>query len=295
MGPITSPPIAKEAVSPSPTNSPTTSLASASHEKHLEPGFKQLLSWSITDFVAIAKRNLLRYVRLPNLLVMSVVQPIMFVLLFNYVFGGVLKLTIQGSYIDYLMPGIFAQAVIFGSVQTGIGLAQDLSTGMFDRFRSLPMARSAVLVGRTLADTGRNVFVILLMAGVGAIIGFRFEAGITAAIAAMALVLMFGLSFSWLSAVIGLITKDVEAAQAASIIWIMPLTFASSAFVPVATMPGWLQAFAKADPVSHTANALRSLFMGGPVATQLWETIVWLVGILLVTVPLAVFLYRKAS
>lgn len=219
----------------------------------------------------------------------------MFVLLFTFVFGGVMKLHVHGSYIDYLMPGIFVQAVLFGSTQTGIGLAQDLTTGMFDRFRSLPMARSAVLGGRTLADGVRNLLVVLLMTAIGAMLGFRFHGGPAEAVAGLALVVAFGLSFSWLSAVIGLLAGDVESVQAASLIWILPLTFASSAFVPVATMPGWLQVFAKLDPVSHTADALRGLFSGGPFATQLWESVAWLLAILVVSVPIAVRLYRKAA
>ena len=292
------PPVAPSAPAPAPAPGQAVSLVAPSappapgHTDH-HPG--RSLDDAISDFLVIGKRNLLRYIRLPNLLVASTIQPVMFVLLFTYVFGGVMKLDLHGTYVDYLMPGIFTQAVLFGSTQTGIGLAQDLTTGMFDRFRSLPMARSAVLGGRTLADGARNLMVVLLMTAIGALLGFRFHAGVPAAIAGLALVVAFGLSFSWMSAVIGLLAGDVESAQAASFIWILPLTFASSAFVPVATMPGWLQAFAKADPVSHTADALRNLFSGGPVATQLWESIAWLVGILVVSVPIAVRLYRRAT
>ena len=267
-----------------------TSPPGRNRARHIARSFSKAAS----DFAVIGKRNLLRYIRLPNLLVASAIQPVMIVLLFTYVFGGVMKIYLHGSYIDYLMPGVFTQAVLFDSTQTGIGLAQDLTTGMFDRFRSLPIARSAVLGGRTLADGVRILAVVLLMAAIGILLGFRFHAGALAAIAGLALAVAFGISFSWLSAVIGLLAGDVESAQAASFVWILPLTFASSAFVPIATMPGWLQAFAKADPVSHTADALRSLFSGGPVGTQLWESVAWLSGILAVCVPVAVRLYRRA-
>ncbi|MDA8400069.1 MAG: ABC transporter permease [Actinomycetota bacterium] len=240
-------------------------------------------------------RNLLRYVRLPNLLVFTTVQPVMFVLLFDFVFGGVIKLVVHGPYIDYLMPGIFLQAVVFGSTQTGIGLAEDFSHGMVDRFRSLPMARVAVLTGRTMADTVRNIFVVLLMTGVGALVGFRIERGVLPAILVVIMAVVFGMAFSWISAVIGLITQDVEAAQAAGFIWILPLTFASSAFVPINTMPGWLQAFSKADPVTVVVGAMRGLLLGGPVATHLYESVAWVVGILVVCVPVTLRLYRRLS
>jgi ABC-2 type transport system permease protein/oleandomycin transport system permease protein len=217
----------------------------------------------------------------------------MFVLMFDFVFGGVIKLVVHGPYVDYLMPGIFLQAVVFGSTQTGIGLAEDLSGGMVDRFRSLPMARIAVLTGRTTADTVRNVFVVLLMTLVGFLVGFRLTHGILPAVAVLAMAIVFGTAFSWISAVIGLVTRDVEAAQAAGFVWILPLTFASSAFVPVSTMPGWLQAFSKVDPVTVAVDAMRGLLIGGPVATHLYESIAWVVGILVICVPSALRLYRR--
>src|SRR5205807_570608 len=207
-------------------------------------------AWVLSDALAMTKRNLLRYLRLPNLLVFSTVQPVMFVLLFAYVFGGAIK--VPGvNYKDYLMPGIFVQTVIFGSVQTGVGLSDDLAKGMIDRFRSLPMARSAVLAGRTLSDTVRNTFVVLLMTGVGLAIGFRFHGTFLESIAALVLAVFFGLAFSWISALIGMSVRDPEAAQAAGFIWIFPLVFASSAFVPISSMPSWLQVFTRNNPVSH--------------------------------------------
>ena len=250
------------------------------------------LSWAVNDALAMTRRNLLRYVRVPNLLVFSTIQPVMFVLLFTYVFGGAVRIP-SGSYKDFLLPGILVQTVIFGSTQTGVGLADDLSRGMIDRFRSLPMARSAVLAGRTLSDTVRNLFVVLLMIGVGLLIGFRFHAGFIAAVGAIVLAVLFGLAFSWISAFIGMAVRDVESAQTAGFIWIFPLVFASAVFVPVATMPGWLQSFARVNPVTNTAEAVRALCQGGPTASHVLHALAWVVGILLVFVPLSVRRYRR--
>jgi len=255
-------------------------------------------TWVVGDALTMTKRNLLRYLRLPNLLVFSTVQPIMFVLLFSYVFGGAIAgaLKLQGfpyDYIDFLMAGIFVQAVIFGSMQTGVGLADDLSKGLVDRFRSLPMARSAVLAGRTSSDTVRNVFVVILMTVVGYLIGFRFHGGFVGAIAGLGLAVLFGLAFSWISAFIGMSVRDPESAQAAGFVWVFPLIFASSAFVPVQTMPDWLQAFARNNPITHTVNAIRALTQGGPVWHDLWISLAWIIGILLVFIPLSVRRYRQ--
>jgi len=250
------------------------------------------LSWAVTDALAMTRRNLFRYVRVPNLLVFSTIQPVMFVLLFTYVFGGAVRIP-SGSYKDFLLPGILVQTVIFGSTQTGVGLADDLSRGMIDRFRSLPMARSAVLAGRTLSDTVRNLFVVLLMIGVGLLIGFRFHAGFIPAVGAIALAVLFGLAFSWISAFIGMAVRDVESAQTAGFIWIFPLVFASAVFVPVKTMPGWLQSFARVNPVTNTAEGVRALCQGGPTATHVLHALAWIVAILLVFVPLSVRRYRR--
>ena len=262
------------------------------------PGPLRRFGWTFTDTLVVAQRNLLRYVRLPQLLVFSTIQPVMFVLLFAFVFGGAIQ-TPGVDYINYLIPGILVQTVLFGASQTTVGLADDLSRGMIDRFRSLPMARSAVLAGRTLADSVRNVFVVLLMVGVGALIGFRFQGGFWEAVAAIALVIFFGFAFSWISALIGLAVKDTETAQVAGFIWIFPLVFASSAFVPVQTMPDWLQAFAKIQPISVTVNAVRLLTSGGQAPgvawSDVWWALAWAVGILVVFVPLAVAQYRRST
>ncbi|MGH2767955.1 MAG: ABC transporter permease [Actinomycetota bacterium] len=250
--------------------------------------------WVIADALAVSERNLLRYLRIPSLLVFSTIQPVMFVLLFAYVFGGAIR-TPGVAYIDFLIPGILVQTVVFGSTQTGVGLADDLSRGMMDRFRSLPMARSAVLAGRTLSDTARNVFVVTLMTGIGALIGFRFHAGLPAFLAGLALVVLFGMAFSWISATIGLAIADTEATQTASFVWLFPLIFASSIFVPLETMPGWLQAFARINPITSTVSAVRALSLGGPAAAHVWRSLAWVAGILIVFVPLSVRRYRRAA
>jgi ABC-2 type transport system permease protein/oleandomycin transport system permease protein len=250
--------------------------------------------WTVSDAWVMTRRNLLRYLRLPQLLVFSSFQPVMFMLLFNYVFGGAVN-TGGLKYIDFLLPGILIQTVVFGSIQTGVGLAEDLTRGMVDRFRSLPMARSAVLAGRTAADTLRNVLVVLLMTGVGTALGFRFQAGPALAIVAPILAVAFGFAFSWVSAFLGMSVKDAETAQVAGFVLVFPLVFASSQFVPIETMPGWLQAFAKVNPVTAAIDTSRALTLGGPLATSLWKSLVWTVGIAAVFAPLAVYRYRRAT
>lgn len=255
----------------------------------------QTLQWTISDIWVMTYRNLLRYIRLPQLLVFSTIQPVMFVLLFSFVFGGAIDIP-NLSYIDYLMPGILIQTVLFGSIQTGVGLAEDLSRGMIDRFRSLPMARSAVLMGRTLSDMVRNMFVVVLLVGVGYLIGLRFDTSLLHVVAALALTVLLGLALSWIAATIGLYVQDGESAQVASQIWIFPLIFASSAFVPPETMPAALKAFADVNPVTLTADAVRALTQtqGGEVWPALGGSLAWIVGLLVVFIPLAVRRYRRS-
>jgi ABC transporter DrrB family efflux protein len=248
---------------------------------------------AVGDIAAITKRNLLRIMRTPQLLTFSTIQPVMFVLLFRYVFGGAIP--IPGiRYVDYLMPGIFVQTTLFGGGSTAVGLAEDLKGGIIDRFRSLPMARSAVLAGRTIADLARNVLVVVLMTTVGVAVGFRFHGGFIPGLVGLLLVLAFGYAFSWVYASVGLLVKDPETAQVAGFIPIFPLVFASSAFVPVRTLPGWLQAFANVQPVSVTVNAVRALTQGGPVFHWLWQSVLWTVGLIVVFIPVAVARYRKS-
>jgi ABC-2 type transport system permease protein/oleandomycin transport system permease protein len=225
--------------------------------------------------------------------VFSTIQPVIFVLMFRFVFGGAID-TGRIPYVDYLMPGIFVQTVVFGAIAAAIGLATDLKSGLMERFQALPMARSAVLTGRTIADLARNVFVVILMMVVGFLVGWRIHTNVFALFAAALLVLLFGYAMSWIFATLGLAVRDPESAQAAAFPVLAPLVFASSAFVRVESMPGWLQVFADHQPVSLTASAVRALTVGGPTAGYVWQAVAWCVGILLVFAPIAVRLYRRA-
>jgi ABC-2 type transport system permease protein len=252
------------------------------------------LAGAANDSFAVATRNLIAYRRVPQLLVFSTIQPVIFVLMFRYVFGGAISLPGNTPYVDYLMPGIFVQTVVFGSLAAAIGLASDLKSGLLERFRSLPMARSAVLAGRTIADLVRNIFVVALMTAVGFAVGFHIHNGVVPFLAAALLVLMFGYTMAWVFATVGLAVGDPESAQAAAFPVLAPLVFASSAFVPVSSMPGWLQVFARHQPVSVTVSAARDLVLGGPVASDLVQSLAWMAAIVLVFAPLAVRLYRRA-
>ena len=220
------------------------------------------------SIAVITGRNLRRLVRVPTLLVFATVQPVLFVLLFSYAFGGAIHVPGVTRYIDYLLPGIVVLAIGFGASQAGVAIAEDLATGMIDRFRSLPIAAAAVLAGRVAADALRNLFVVGLMIAAGAAIGFRFHAGPAVALAAVALAVAAGLAFSWLNLLLGLAVRDPESAGLAGLFPVIILFFTSSALVPVATMPGWLQAFAKANPITVITGALRALCLGGPTTRR---------------------------
>jgi ABC-2 type transport system permease protein len=252
---------------------------------------------AVRDAVAVTWRNLIAYRRVPQLLVFSTIQPVIFVLMFRYVFGGAIVIPGSISYVDFLIPGIFVQTVVFGAIATAIGLATDMKSGLMERFRSLPMARSAVLAGRTLADLSRNVFVVMLMLVVGFAVGFRIHTDLLGLLGGIGLLLAFGYAMSWIFATIGLVVGDPETAQAAAFPLLAPLVFASTLFVDSATMPGWLQPWADHQPVSVTANAVRYLMLGetpqgGP--SDLWQSLAWIVGILVLFAPLAVRRYRRA-
>ena len=246
--------------------------------------------------MTVTWRNLTTLRRLPQMLIFSLVQPVIFVLMFRYVFGGAIHVK-GASYVNYLMPGVFAQTVAFGAIQTGIGLAEDLHKGLIERFRSLPMARSAVLSGRTLADLTRNVFVMCLMVAIGYLVGFRVQTNVFGLLGGMAIMLFFGFSLTWIFAIIGLSTTNAETAQAASFPILAPLVFASSAFVAVASMPGWLQGFAKYQPLSIAIDATRSMMLGGVFSSpgKVLASLAWSIGIIAVFAPLAVRRYRKAA
>jgi ABC-2 type transport system permease protein/oleandomycin transport system permease protein len=263
------------------------------------------LRWLVLDTLTVTKRNLISYTRIPEALFFSSVQPIMFVLLFRYVFAGAIR--IPGySYVDYMMPGIFVQTVAFGSMTTAVGLAEDLQKGLIERFRALPMARSAVLAGRTTADVIRNIFVMILLTAIGFAVGFRIGTNIGEYIAGVVLLLGFGYALSWGFAIIGLMAPNSETAQLMGFPVLFPLIFASSAFVPIASMPGWLQAFASNQPVSIVINAARDLMVGRPpassiashlftgsTASDIWHALAWIVGVFVFLAPLAVYRYRS--
>jgi ABC-2 type transport system permease protein/oleandomycin transport system permease protein len=250
--------------------------------------------WALADAWTVCWRNLLQVPRAPELLVFTTIQPVMFVLLFRYVFGGAISVP-GGSYVNFLMAGIFVQTVAFGSITTGIGLADDLGKGIVDRFRSLPMARSGVLLGRTLSDLVRNTFTVIVMLIVGVAVGFRPDGSAFEYILAFLLLLLFSFAFSWIAATVGLAVGSVEAAQSGGFIWLFPLTFASSAFVPVDSMPGWLQAFAEHQPVTVTVDAIRAWTLGTPIGTAGWQALGWCLGILAVFMPLSVAKYKRTA
>jgi ABC-2 type transport system permease protein len=250
---------------------------------------------AISDTVVMTARYLYHYLRKPSLLGLAVVQPVLFVLLWTYVFSGAIQTPGGVDYVDYLMPGLFILAIAFGSANTGVGLADDLARGLIDRFRAMPMARPALLVGRTLADTARNTFVVLLMVAVGYAVGFRFHAGAGPALAALGIPLLVGYLLSWISALIGLTVRDPETAGTASLLPIIPLAFTSSTFVPVQTMPDWLQAWANVNPITHAVDATRALALGGPTGGPLLRAVAWILGVLAVVVPLAIRRYRRVT
>lgn len=253
-------------------------------------------SWLLANIATVTGRNLRRrLVRVPTLIAFATVQPVLFVLLFNYAFGGAIHPPGVTRYIDYALPGIYVLAIVFGASQTGVAIADDLATGMVDRFRALPMTRSAVLAGRTVADAVRNLVVLALMTGVGYAIGFRFHAGAAAALGVIGLALVVGVVFSWIFSLLGLLVRDSESAGIGGLLAVIPLIFTSSTFVPVATFPGWLQAFAKVNPITVTVDALRALCLGGPTATRVWHAAAWLGGLLAVTIPAAVVRYRHTT
>jgi ABC-2 type transport system permease protein/oleandomycin transport system permease protein len=255
------------------------------------------LRWVFADTVTVTWRNLLAYTRIPEALFFSTLQPIMFVLLFRYVFGGAIPIPGGVPYVDYMIPGIFVQTVMFGAVSTSVGLAEDLQKGLIERFRALPMARSAVLAGRTSADLVRNVFVVLVMTGVAYAVGFRIGDGVIEYIFGALILLGFAYSMSWGFAAIGLAAPNSETAQVMAFPILMPLTFASTAFVPIQSMPGWLQAFVRHQPVSIVVDGARSLMVGGfyHSASSVWYSLLWIAGLLVVLVPLGVWKYRKTS
>lgn len=252
------------------------------------------LSRATRDAIVVTRRNLRHFLRKPRLLVFSTIQPVMFVLLFAYVFAGTVGQDLPEGldYLSYLLPGIFVQSTMFRTTQTAVGLAEDLEKGVVDRFRSMPMARSAVLVGRTLADLVRGMVVIVLMVAVGYLIGFRFTQGPVAAVGSMLVVGLFGFALSWAFVLVGLKVPGAEAAQSAGFVFVFPLVFVSSVFVPLETLPSGLAAFAAVSPITLAADSARALAIGsGPWLAPTLGTLAWTAGLLALFVPLSVRAY----
>jgi ABC-2 type transport system permease protein len=247
----------------------------------------------VPDTLLLTRRHLLRTARTPQIIVLSAITPVMFVLLFRYVFGGAIHIPGYANYVDYLMPGIVVQTALFGGSSAAVGVADDLSAGTTDRFRSLPTNRAAILASRTLADMIRLTYTIALVVTVGLLVGFRLHTGATQAVAAFAIAMLFGYASAWLFTLVGLLVRNVEGATLAGFMVTFPLIFASSAFTSTATMPDWLRTFADAQPVTPVANALRSLTNGGATEPAVLHSLLWSCGILIVAATLATWRFRK--
>ena len=247
----------------------------------------------VPDTLLLTRRHLLRTARTPQIIVLSAITPIMFVLLFRYVFGGAIHVAGYPSYVDYLLPGIIVQTALFGGSASAVGVAEELSAGTTDRFRSLPTNRAAILASRTIADLIRLTYTMALVITVGLLVGFRIHAGLPDALAAFGVAMLFGYASAWLFTLVGLLVRDVEGATLAGFMLTFPLVFASSAFTSTATMPDWLRAFADAQPVTAVANALRALTNGGAVEHSMIHAVAWSCGILIVAATLATWRFRK--
>jgi ABC transporter DrrB family efflux protein len=274
----------------------TTATAPVSEGLQIPPTpLADRLRFGVADTVTLTRRDLLIWARNPAFMFFTFIQPVMFVLLFRYVFGGAIPVKVRGGYVNFLMPGIIAQSAAFASFGTAISLARQLQKGVIDRFRAMPMARSAVLLGRLVADTLRLTVTVLVILAVGYAVGFRFENGVVPAVLMVVFGIAFGVVICTVSAYVGLAIKDEESVGSFGLVWLFPLTFVSAAFVPVQSMPGWLQAFAKNQPVTIVIDEMRALALGGPLALHAWQSAVWLAGIAAVFVTLAVRAYRNVT
>jgi ABC-2 type transport system permease protein len=253
------------------------------------------LALSVSDTLVLARRSLRRIPRQPDLLIAYTVQPVMFVLLFVYVFGGAIQ-TPGFDYVDFLMPGIIVQSIAFGGFATALGLSDDVRKGLIDRFRSLPMSRAAVLTGRTTSDIALNCLSLVVLLTVGFIAGFNFiDSDAAQIVLGIVLLLLLGYAFSWVFALVGLFSSSPETANAIGFTLLFPLTFASSVFVPAASMPDGLRQFAEANPFTTWSDAIRSLWIGTPPNSDVWMSFVWCVVLIAVFAPLAVGRYRKVA
>jgi ABC transporter DrrB family efflux protein len=265
---------------------------SPSLSKQMKPRVRPAIIWTLSDAFILAKRQITQIPRVPDELVTACFQPAIIVLLFSCLFGG--AIAIPGtSYVNYLMAGVMVQSVLFASANTGVGVATDLQKGLIDRFRSLPMTQSAVLMGRIFADQIRTFLIILVAWCVGLLVGFRPAGNIWECIAAIAILSLISFVFSWLSALVGLLFDSVEAVQQAAIIWLLPFLFGSSAFVPLATVPDWLRIFAQHQPVSIIMDAVRGLLLDHPDMTVITQSLIWCAALLVLLIPLAIWAYGR--
>jgi oleandomycin transport system permease protein len=255
----------------------------------------RVLRWAVTDSLVLAWRSLSRIMREPETLMDVTVQPLIFVLLFTYVFGGAIGHGSTHDYLQYELPGLLVMTVVFATLGTGLMLNQDITSGVFDRFRSLPIARSAPLAGAVLGDMVRYLISVAITIGFGLILGFRVTTNPLSAVAACLLLLAFALAMCWVSALIGMLVKTPQGVQAFGFIAFFPLVFGSNLLAPTETMPGWLQAFVKVNPMTLLTDAERGLFTGGPVATPAVQSMLWALGIFVVFAPLAVRVYRRRT
>jgi ABC transporter DrrB family efflux protein len=251
------------------------------------------LAYAASDTLVLAKRSLLRIPRQPDLLIGFTIQPVMFILLFVYVFGGAIETPGFDDYTDFLIPGIIVQSMVFGGFVTALGLAEDVKKGLIDRFRSLPMWGPAVLTGRILADVGTNIIQLVIMFSVGFVVGFWFSSSPLEVIAGLGLLLLIGYAFSWVFAFIGLVASSPEASNAYGFTILFPITFISSAFVPTDTMPDWLEPIAEANPFTTMVDAARALFLDVPAGNDVWGAVLWCIGIIAVFGPLSAWRYRR--
>jgi ABC-2 type transport system permease protein len=261
---------------------------------NLQPLKRPRIYWVVSDTAQLVRRSLLHIKQDPDQLLGVTIQPIMFIVLFRYVFGGAVH-TGGISYVNFLMAGIFVQTTAFASTTTSVSIASDLKEGIVDRFRSLPMVKSAVLSGHVIADLFRSLIATAVMIAAGLVVGFRPHANFLEWLAAIGLLLLTTLSFSWIGAIIGLLGKSIEFVQQVSFVWLFPLTFASSAFVPTSTMPRYLRDFAVNQPITQIVDAVRALLLGLPIGNHGWVSVVWLIGILVVAYPFAGFCFKRRT
>jgi len=272
------------------TTTPATGATITPAGKAARPRFRTL-----RHSLVLAKRNLIKIARTPEQLIDVTMQPIIFLLLFTYVFGGALGGGSQHAYLEFLLPGLLGQTIAMSSISIGQNMNGDIAKGVFDRFRSLPIARSAPLVGAVFAEFFRYLLLCVIMVGFGYILGFRIATSPEALLAAIGIAICFALAFAWVSVWVGMVVRTPGAVQGVMFLLVLPLSFGSNTFVRTSTMPGWLQAFVNVNPISHLVSAVRGLMLGGPVAAPVGWTFAWIAGLLAVFFPLALRAYIRRT